>query len=126
MTVLGIKREGGDEARWGGLKLGHAADRECRAVGRARSSSAAPRPEGVAGSPAIRRERRRLARSLLRRPLRLRAPARENRVTEARQWKSAGERSDAPPLRTDFRREIASPRDEGRRDLALSNIEGNG
>lgn len=43
-------REGGDEARlrWGKLKLGHAADRECRAVGRARSSSAAPRPEGVA------------------------------------------------------------------------------
>lgn len=43
-------REGGDEARlrWGELKLGHAADRECRAVGRARSSSAAPRPEGVA------------------------------------------------------------------------------
>jgi len=43
-------REGGDEARlrWGELRLGHAADRECRAVGRARSSSAAPRPEGVA------------------------------------------------------------------------------
>lgn len=43
-------REGGDEARlrWGELKLGHAADRECRAVGRARSSSAAPQPEGVA------------------------------------------------------------------------------
>lgn len=47
--VLGI-REGGDEARprWGELRLGHAADRECRAVGRARSSSAAPRPEGDA------------------------------------------------------------------------------
>jgi len=33
------------------VKLGHAADRECRAVGRARSSSAGPRArpeEGVA------------------------------------------------------------------------------
>lgn len=40
-------RKGGDEARlrWSELKLGHAADRECRAVGRARSSSAAPRPK---------------------------------------------------------------------------------
>lgn len=44
-------REDGDGARlrWGEVKLGHAADRECRAVGRARSSSAGPRPEeGVA------------------------------------------------------------------------------
>lgn len=59
MTVLG-NREGGDEARlrWGELKLGHAADRECRAVGRARSSSAAPRPERGCSSPVIRRERR--------------------------------------------------------------------
>lgn len=34
--------------RWGELRLGHAADRECRVVGRARSSSAALRPKGVA------------------------------------------------------------------------------
>lgn len=44
------RREGGNEAhtRWGKLRLGHAADRECRVVGRARSSSAALRPKGVA------------------------------------------------------------------------------
>lgn len=69
------------------MKLGHAADRECRAVGRARSSSAAPQPEGLqlacdqTRAPAN-------ALSFVRPPLR--APAKIVRARKA--WKVSGKR----------------------------------